>query len=265
VASNNVTVSLIQSATHWHDPAANRELFDNWLVQVPQEAEIVLLPEMFSTGFTMASAEQAETMDGPTVSWLIAAARVSGKTLCGSIVVALPAADSAPQYVNRLLWVTPEGEVTTYDKRHRFRMADEHLHYAAGQERVVVTHKGVRILLQVCYDLRFPVFARNRCDYDVYLLVANWPAARQHHWNTLLAARAIENQCYVVAVNRVGEDGNGVVYGGGSGIYNYQGEADVLSFETEEVLSGQLDLAAQASYRKAFPAWQDADEFQLEP
>lgn len=265
MVSSTITVGLIQSVTHWHDPAANRAMFDRWLSQVPDETEIVLLPEMFSTGFTMASAEQAEAMDGPTVSWLVDAARASGKTLCGSVVVALPAVgDSGPDYVNRLLWVTAQGDVTGYDKRHRFRMAGEHLHYAAGQERVIVTHKGVRILLQVCYDLRFPVFARNRGDYDVYLLVANWPAARQHHWNTLLAARAIENQCYVVAVNRVGEDGNGVVYGGGSGIYNFQGEPEVRSFETEEVLSGKLDLAAQASYREAFPAWQDADEFRLD-
>lgn len=262
MTSSTCNISLIQTATHWHDPAANRALFDRWLQQVPSDTDIVLLPEMFSTGFTMASAEQAEPMDGPTVSWLVEAARSAGKTLCGSVVVAL--GDSS-KYVNRLLWVTPAGDVTVYDKRHRFRMADEHLHYAAGQERVVVTHNGIRILLQVCYDLRFPVFARNRGDYDVYVLVANWPAARQHHWNTLLAARAIENQCYVVAVNRVGEDGNGVVYGGGSGIYNFRGEPDVVSFDTETVLSGQLDLAAQASYRQAFPAWQDADEFRLQP
>ncbi len=263
--TSSIDISLIQTATHWHDPAANRSLFDRWLEGVPASSDLVVLPEMFSTGFTMASIEQAESMDGPTVSWLIDAARRTGKTLCGSVVIARHTQSTAkPEYVNRLLWVTPAGEVTSYDKRHRFRMAGEHLHYEAGKDRVIVKHKGVRILLQVCYDLRFPVFARNRDDYDVYLLVANWPAARQHHWNTLLAARAIENQCYVVAVNRVGEDGNGVTYSGGSGIYNFQGEADVVSFETEAVLSGQLDMTAQANYREAFPAWQDADRFHLD-
>lgn len=257
-----LSISLVQSATHWHDPAANRAMFDRWLAQVPERSEIVLLPEMFSTGFTMASREQAETMDGPTVSWLIEAAARTGKTLCGSLVIA---AENGHDYVNRLVWVPPDGAITSYDKRHRFRMASEHKHYAAGQERVVVSHRGVRILLQVCYDLRFPVFARNRDDYDLYLIVANWPAARQHHWNTLLAARAIENQCYVVAVNRVGDDGAGVSYGGGSGIYNFQGEAEVVQFDDEAVLTGELDLTAQAAYRQDFPAWQDADAFTLQP
>lgn len=269
--STTIEISLIQTATHWHDPGANRAMFDRWFSEVSSESEIIVLPEMFSTGFTMAAAEQAETMNGPTVSWLVAAAQRLGKTLCGSMVIKRGADELAPDSssdsgvdcVNRLLWVTPDGQVTSYDKRHRFRMAGEHEHYEAGQERVIVTHRGVRILLQVCYDLRFPVFARNRDDYDVLLLVANWPASRQHHWNTLLAARAIENQCYVVAVNCIGKDGNAVVYEGGSGIYNFQGEAEVLSFHAEGVLQGQLDLVAQARYRQAFPAWQDADRFEL--
>lgn len=265
MASESLKVSLVQTATHWHAPAANRDMFDRWLQSIPPDSEIVLLPEMFSTGFTMASASQAEAMDGPTISWLVEAAQRTGKTLCGSVVVGLSDGGAERRFVNRLLWVTPAGEITTYDKRHRFRMANEHLHYAAGSDRVVVEHRGIRILLQVCYDLRFPVFSRNRGDYDVYLLVANWPAARQHHWNTLLAARAIENQCYVVAVNRVGADGNGISYDGGSGIYNFQGEPDVVSFGDETVLSGELDLVGQAAYREAFPAWQDADRFRLEP
>jgi len=263
--ASKLNVSMIQSTTHWHDPEANRRMFDHWLDQVPDASEIVLLPEMFSTGFTMASRDQAETMQGPTVSWLKEAASRCGKTLCGSVVIELAASGStSARWVNRLLWVQPTGEVTSYDKRHRFRMAGEHEHYDAGAQRVVVRHNGVRILLQICYDLRFPVFSRNRDDYDVYLIVANWPAARQQHWNTLLAARAIENQCYVVAANRVGIDGNEVEYSGGSGIYNYQGEAEQIAFDTECVLSGELDLDGQAQYRSDFPAWQDADGFSLE-
>ncbi len=173
---------------------------------------------------------------------------------------------------NCALLIRENGELEeTYCKTHLFDLElgslkiKESASFTAGGELAIFKIQGWTFATAICYDLRFPVFARNRGDYDVYLLVANWPAARQHHWNTLLAARAIENQCYVVAVNRVGEDGNGVVYGGGSGIYNFQGEPDVVSFDTETVLSGRLDLAAQASYREAFPAWQDADEFRLEP
>ena len=258
---SSLNLAMVQTPTHWHDPAANREMFDSWLEQIPAEAEIVLLPEMFSTGFTMDSGEQSEQVDGPTTRWLVEAARNTGKTLCGSVVVALDNACS--HCVNRLLWVTPDGEISTYDKRHRFRMAGEHEHYEAGTERVIVDHRGIRILLQVCYDLRFPVFSRNRDDYDVYLIVANWPAARAYHWNTLLAARAIENQCYVVAVNRIGTDGNDVVYSGGSGIYNFLGEADVSLFNEAGVVAGSLDMDAQRAYRERFPAWQDADDLTL--
>lgn len=261
MANKTLKISMVQTATHWHNPAANRAMFDDWLQQIPSDSEIVMLPEMFSTGFTMASSEQAETMAGPTLSWLVAAAKELNKTLCGSVVIATD--DSHMQCLNRLLWVTPEGEVTCYDKRHRFRMAGEHKYFEAGEERVVVTHNGVRLLLQVCYDLRFPVFARNRGDYDVYLIVANWPAARQQHWNTLLAARAIENQCYVAAVNCVGTDGNDVSYSGGSGIFSFSGEPQSQLFDEPGIINGELDLAALEAYRKAFPAWQDADSFSL--
>ena len=265
MASKTLKVSMVQTATHWHDPAANRAMFDDWLMQIPAETEVVMLPEMFSTGFTMASQEQAELMDGPTVSWLLDAAKRLNKTLCGSVVIA--ADEDHSQCSNRLLWVTPDAvtanNITCYDKRHRFRMAGEHEHFEAGQERVVVTHNGVRILLQVCYDLRFPVFARNRDDYDVYLIVANWPAARQQHWNTLLAARAIENQCYVVAVNCVGTDGNDVSYSGGSGLFSFTGEPQSQLFDEAGVISGELDITALEAYRQAFPAWQDADAFSL--
>ncbi len=253
------TVSLIQAAPHWHDAAANRELFEGLLQQVPDASSLVVLPEMFSTGFTMATAEQAEPMNGPTINWLRSLAKDTEKTLCGSLAMV----ESNGRHVNRLLWVPPCGELTYYDKRHCFRLAGEHEHYMPGRQRVVVEHHGAKVLLQICYDLRFPVFARNRQDYDIYLNVANWPEARQSHWNTLLRARAIENQCFVLAVNRVGSDGNGLNYIGGSGIYDYRGEAVEVLFDQPGIISVQLDLDALGQWRRDLPFWQDADGFDL--
>ena len=256
---STLSVALLQSATRWHDPAANRVRFEELLDQVPAGTDLVVLPEMFSTGFTMASADQAETMQGETVAWLRARAAATGAHLCGSLVIAAAAND----YRNRLLWVTPAGELTWYDKRHRFRMAGEHDHYTAGNDRVVVNLGPTRILLQVCYDLRFPVFSRNTGDYDLYLLVANWPAARARHWHTLLAARAIENQCHVVAVNCLGTDGNGVGYNGGSTVIDPEGRPLLMAGSVPGAFTAQLDFAAQAAYRQRFPAWQDADGFTM--
>lgn len=251
-------ISLIQTATHWHDAQANQQHFHELLDSVPAETDIVVLPEMFSTGFTMSSREVAEPMDGPTAGWLINEAQRRQKTLCGSVVI-----EEAGKFYNRFLWVTPDGIEVTYDKRHRFRMAGEHDHYSAGNRRVVFEYDGWRICPMVCYDLRFPVFFRNRGDYDVLLCVANWPAARSDHWETLLKARAIENQCYVVAVNIVGTDGNDIGYSGGSCVLDPQGDILVAAAERDGVFNATLDLAELAAYRERFPAWQDADEFHL--
>lgn len=253
-----LTLSLIQTATHWHDPAANRALFDDLIARVPEAAELVVLPEMFSTGFTMASAEVAEPMSGPTVSWMLEAARRGGRALCGSVVIA-----DGGRYFNRFLWVPPEGPAACYDKRHRFRMAGEHEHYAAGRERRVVSHRGWRILPLVCYDLRFPVWLRNRGDYDLLLAVANWPAARQTAWNTLLRARAIENLAYAAGVNIVGDDGNGVHYDGGSAVYDAEGRVLAEANAVPQILTVSLDGAGLMAYRERFPAWQDADAFDV--
>ncbi len=255
---DSLTVSLIQTATRWHDPAANRDLFDDWFTKLPVDSELVMLPEMFSTGFTMSSWEVAEVMDGPTLSWLRERARDLDRVLCGSLVIRAGA-----QYYNRFCWATPAGELCHYDKRHRFRMAGEHEHYDAGSTRVVFELDGWRICPMVCYDLRFPVWLRNRDDYDLLVCVANWPAARRTAWNVLLRARAIENQAYVAAVNIVGEDGNGVAYSGGSAFYDPEGEALVRPTEDPGVFSRKLDRAALDSYRAAFPAWQDADSFSI--
>ena len=251
-----LNVALVQADLYWHDPAANRALFDHLIDDV--EADLVVLPEMLSTGFTMASGEVAETMDGDTVAWLRDLAAKKGATVAGSVVI-----KDAGHCYNRLVWMPPDGRETVYDKRHLFRMAGEHEHYAAGDSRVNVRLGDWRIRLCVCYDLRFPVWLRSRGDYDALLCVANWPAARQTAWNTLLRARAVENLCYTIAVNRVGRDGNGVDHRGGSGVYGPEGDALAEVFDHETVVTVSLDLDELDAYRQRFPAWRDADGFEI--
>ena len=254
-----LTLSLVQTATHWHDPARNRQMFETWMDGLADAGQIIVLPEMFSTGFTMSSAEVAETMSGDTIAWLQAQAVDRGRIICGSVVI-----QEGGEYFNRCVWATPRGDITTYDKRHCFRMAGEHEHYSPGQDRVIVTAGGWRVCLMVCYDLRFPVWFRNREDYDAIVCVANWPAARREAWNTLLRARAIENQCYVAGVNIVGTDGNNVVYSGGSAAYGPDGTILVERFDDPGVLEVSFDPDVLEGLRKDFPVWQDADRFRLE-
>ena len=255
---SSLTFALVQCATHWHDAAANRAAFDGWFTRLPPEADVVVLPEMFSTGFTMSAAEVAEPMEGPTVRWLGESAARLGKVVCGSLVI-----EDAGRRFNRFVWLEPDGTIAAYDKRHLFRMAGEHLHYVGGDERRVIAHHGVRILPIVCYDLRFPVWTRNRGDYDVVLCVANWPAARQVAWNALLKARAVENSSYAVGVNRVGVDGNDVRYRGGTAVYDPSGDTRLEVFDAEGVFTVTLDGAALETHRETFPAWRDADGFEL--
>ena len=252
-------VALVQTAPAWHDSAANREHFGRMIDAVDDDVDLVVLPEMFSTGFTMGSREVAETMTGETVAWLRDQAAQRGVTIAGSVVI------EDGSYFNRMVWMPPDGRATVYDKRHLFRMAGEHEHYAAGQDRVVVTLGSWRICLSICYDLRFPVWLRCRNDYDLMLCVANWPAARQSAWYTLLRARAVENQCYVVGVNRIGTDGNGVEYRGGSAVCDWNGATLVEGTDDPGVLVASLDLDAVEAYRQRFPAWRDADEFEVVP
>jgi predicted amidohydrolase len=255
---STLNVVLVQADLAWHEAAENRRRLDAMLAAVAG-ADLVVLPEMFASGFTMQPEQVAETMAGHSVAWLRAQAARLGAVVCGSLALR-----DGNAFVNRFLWATPAGELAHYDKRHLFRMSGEHLHYAAGARRAVFVQRGVRVLPQVCYDLRFPVFARSRGDYDLLVCVANWPAARQAAWDTLLRARAIENQCYVVGVNRVGSDGNGIAYAGGSTACGPAGEQFVLAREQPAVLAVTLDFAALAAQRAAFPAWRDADAFRLE-
>lgn len=255
----DLSVTLMQTDTLWHDPAANRRVYAERFARLQAPSDVVVLCEMFSTGFTMASREQAEPMNGPTVTWMLEQALRLDAVVCGSVVIS----DEGDCF-NRFIWARPDGVLEHYDKRHLFRMADEQSHYAAGRERRVFSWRDWRICPQVCYDLRFPVFSRNRSDYDLLLYVANWPAPRTSQWLALLQARAIENQCYVAGVNRIGIDGNDVPYAGGSGCWDPLGRRVVEAGEAHQVLRVELDGGALGAYRSSFPAWMDADQFHID-
>ena len=253
----DLNVALIQEDLVWQDPTANRNLFADRLAQLGS-ADLVVLPEMFTTGFTMAAAQHCEPMAGPTLTWMRDQARRYGFTLAGSVII-----EDSGRYFNRLVLADAGGGLQWYDKRHLFRMADEHSHFAPGQQRVIAGLAGWRVALQVCYDLRFPVFSRNRDDYDVLLYVANWPAARQTAWDTLLRARAMENLSYCVGVNRVGTDGAGITYQGGSVILDFVGAPLASAGQDVGVVQAQLSMDRLLRFRSKFPAHLDADEFRL--
>lgn len=260
---DDLRVSLVQGDTRWHDPAGNRDYYAGLLAPLAGQADLVLLPETFTSGFSNEALASAETMDGPTVAWLREQAARLGAVVSGSVQLRV-----GEGVFNRMLWATPGGELRWYDKRHLFRMAREHERYAAGKEAITVELKGWRIRPLVCYDLRFPVFIRNRFeggrfDYDLLLFVANWPAARRHAWRTLLRARAIENLAYVAGVNRVGTDGNGIAYSGDSVALDFLGMPLVELDAQPQVATTVLSGAKLAEHRERFPAQLDADRFTL--
>jgi predicted amidohydrolase len=260
----NLRVSIVQGATRWHDPAGNRDYYGALIAPLAGNSDLIVLPETFSSGFSNEAIHNAETMDGPTLAWLREQARSLNAAITGSVQLRVDAG-----VFNRLLFVTPDGDVRHYDKRHLFRYADEHQRYAAGRDRLVVEWKGWKICPLVCYDLRFPVFARNRhdaqrgFDYDLALFVANWPSARALAWRTLLRARAIENLSYCVGVNRVGVDGNQLPYSGDSAVLDYLGQTLADLGAQEQTVTVALDYAGLAAFREKFPAWMDADAFDL--
>lgn len=243
----DIELALIQTSLAWQDPAANREHFQKLLEQA-RGADLVILPEMFSTGFSMESAALAEPENGPTTHWLREQAQRVEAEICGSLII--QAADGS--YRNRLLWARPNGSLAHYDKRHLFRMAGEHKHYRAGDQQVVLELKGWRVRPLICYDLRFPVWSRDAGGTDLLLYTANWPGARRQHWNRLLPARAIENLCYVAAVNRVGEDGKGHGYTGDSQVLDFQGETLLAAGDGDGVFRARLSSEALAAYRERF-------------
>lgn len=255
---DDLTVSIIQQPLFWQDPEANRKRFAKLIAEQTQNSDLIVLPEMFTAGFSMDTQKVAEPEDGITRQWMADVAKASGAVIAGSYAV-----KTEQGVVNRLVWMRPDGSFECYDKRHLFRMAGEHKRYEAGDKRIIVELKGWRCCPMICYDLRFPVWCRNNDDYDLLVFVANWPAARAYHWQTLLKARAIENLSCLVGVNRVGEDGNGHAYSGDSIVLDAQGRALVDPGSEAGVFTAILNASELRQYRERFPAHLDADDFSL--
>jgi len=253
-----IQLALIQTTLVWEDPKANFDHFEA-LFEQASDADLIILPEMFSTGFSMNSKGLAEPVSGQTVTWLQRKALELDSTLTGSFI----AEDNGLCY-NRGFWVAPRSAPRFYDKRHLFRMSGEHKHYSPGNDRQQFELRGFNICLQICYDLRFPVFSRNIGNaYDLLIYVANWPAARRTQWRTLLQARAIENQSFVVGLNRIGEDGNGIQYAGDSLVVCPEGDLLLDTESRDGVFLSTLELEPMQAYRKRFPAWMDQDQVML--
>ena len=270
-----LTITTIQTGLSWEDKAANLRHFEERIFALSGPAEVVVLPEMFSTGFSMRPERLAEQMDGPTLGWMRDVAARKKIILTGSIIV-----EEGGHYFNRLIWMLPNGQYGYYDKRHRFAYAGEDAHYTAGSRRLVASVKGWRVLLLVCYDLRFPVWSRQKpaveqdspeavdgsqgLEYDLIVYVANWPERRSHAWKTLLQARAIENQSYIVGVNRIGADGNEIYHSGDSMIVDPLGQVLYDAEARDEAFTLTLQKDDLTRIRERFPFWKDADHFSIE-
>jgi omega-amidase len=292
---SSLTITTIQTGVQWEDKRANLKRLEERILAIPEPTELVVLPEMFSTGFSMRPEALAERMDGPTLAWMQETAARRKIILTGSIIV-----EEEDNYYNRLIWMLPNGQYGYYDKRHRFAYAGENEHYTAGHKRLIASVKGWKVLLLVCYDLRFPVWSRQtrreggagdpepgagavvgalheagvanattpgatELEYDLLLYVANWPERRAHAWKTLLQARAIENQCFVAGVNRIGDDGNGIYHSGDTMIIDPLGETLYHAAAREEAHTLTLRKDELTGVRQRFPFWQDADHFSIEP
>ncbi len=278
-----LSITTIQTNIAWENKAANLQILENKINDLEEKTEIIVLPEMFSTGFSMQPEKLAETMDGETVQWMKDVAAKNKIILTGSLII-----QEDDQFYNRLIWMLPNGQAGYYDKRHLFAFGEEDKHYTAGNKRLIASAKGWKINLQVCYDLRFPVWARNRIienksaavetqvgspgpehmpntrpEYDLLIYVANWPERRSHAWKTLLCARAIENQCYVVGVNRVGRDGNNINHSGNSLVIDPLGEVLYHMADAEDVFTITLQKEHVEEVRAKFPFWKDGDNFSL--
>lgn len=279
---SSITITTIQTNLVWENKAANLYVLERKINDMEEKTEIIVLPEMFSTGFSM-NLSLAETMEGETIQWMKGMAAKNKIILTGSLII-----KEDDHYFNRLLWILPNGHSGYYDKRHLFAYAEEDKHYTAGNKRLIASVKGWKINLQICYDLRFPVWARNRVfqtgetreesfsalpgaetasgispEYDILIYVANWPERRSHAWKTLLCARAIENQCYVVGVNRVGRDGNNIYYSGNSLVIDPLGEVLYHVADEEDVFTISLQKEHLEEIRAKFPFWKDGDNFTL--
>lgn len=251
----DLTVSLIQTAVYWEDIEANIELFDQKINDIKEATDLIILPEMFTTGFTMNAQALAQSMTGSAVRWLKEKSQQKQADILGSVII-----EENGKYYNRLVWAKPNGPLYTYDKAHLFRLAGEEKIYSTNLKKLTVELNGWRIRPFICYDLRFPIWTRNIHPlYDLAIFIANWPEKRSAHWRVLLQARAIENQCYVIGVNRVGNDGDGYPHRGDSSIIDAQGNIIIQQPDEMCTITRQLKYRPMAVYRKYFPAWMDAD------
>ena len=258
-----LSITTIQTNLIWEDKAANLYALEQKINSIQDPTEIVVLPEMFSTGFSMQPSLFAETMEGETLNWMKKVSTQNKIILMGSIII-----EEEGKYYNRLIWMLPNGEYGYYDKRHLFAFGQEDKFYNAGNKRLIAQVKGFKINLQVCYDLRFPVWARQQnksggMEYDVLIYIANWPEKRSHAWKTLLCARAIENQCYVVGVNRVGTDGNNIYHSGNSLVIDPLGQVLYHMPDDEDVNTVTISKDYLNEVREKFPFWKDGDGFSL--
>ncbi len=265
---SSLTITTIQTDIIWEDKPANLQQLEEKINSIEERTEIIVLPEMFSTGFTMQPQLFAETTEGETIEWMKRIAADKRIILTGSIII-----NEEDKFYNRLIWMLPNGDYGFYNKRHLFAYAEEDKHYTAGNKRLIASVKGWKINLQVCYDLRFPVWARQAPqhkqgemqvpEYDLLIYVANWPEKRSHAWKTLLCARAIENQCYVVGVNRVGNDGNNIAHSGNSLVIDPLGEVLYHMANEEDISTITLNKERLEEVRNKFPFWKDGDDFRL--
>lgn len=251
-------LALIQSSLFWENPTANRNYFEQKINAIPEKVDLIVLPEMFSTGFTMNPITVAETMQGDTIQWLQSLAKAKNSAITGSLVI-----KEKGDFYNRLVFVFPSGEVQFYDKRHLFGLAGEDKVYTSGKEKLIVAYQGWKICPLICYDLRFPVFARNTEDYDVLLYVANWPKLRIHAWDILLKARSVENMCYTIGLNRIGLDNNHFEYNGHSQVVDFLGNSILEPQEMEGVFLVELNKESLLETREKLGFLNDSDFFEL--
>jgi omega-amidase len=289
----DLSVTIIQTSLYWENPTANLANLEEKIAKISTQSDLIILPEMFTTGFTMNVKTVAEPMNFTTFKWMKQQAKQTGAVITGSYIV-----KEGEKYYNRLLWMRPDGTFEKYDKRHLFRMGGEHNHFAQGKEKLIVELKGWKICPLICYDLRFPVWSRNfqqeeggkeevkmgkeigdnpipytydlipttpNLNYDILIYVANWPAVRSQVWDTLLQARAIENQSYCIGVNRVGGDGMGLNYTGNSAVIDFNGNPLFYQKDTEVINNQILSKKELDDFRTKFPAYLDADEFEIIP
>lgn len=254
-----LNVCLVQTQLHWENKLANIEMFTRKLSNVPVGTDLVVLPEMFTTGFSMSPELFSETMDGEGISWMRKTANKLNCVITGSLII-----EENKKYFNRLIWMRPDGTFSHYDKRHLFSLAGEENHYSAGSKRLLVEIKGFKVMPLICYDLRFPVWSRNDLDYDIALYVANWPERRSYFWKQLLISRAIENQSFIIGVNRVGKDGNEIQHSGDSVCLGPLGNTMIeLESEAEELVTVVLTKSELNSVREKFKFLNDRDSFSV--